>query len=95
MGENAMKGKCRLMPNQTKLSGWTPGLLQQIIHASKREIKRGVLFSSFIKARMDNHNKYLTGYINLQRNEIVNGVFKDFINSRGIKPIWDNVGFLR
>ena len=40
LGENAMKGKCRLMPNQTKLSGWTPGLLQQIIHASKREIKR-------------------------------------------------------
>ena len=26
---------------------------------------------------------------------ILNGVFKDFINSRGIKPIWDNVGFLR
>ena len=23
---------------------------------------------------------------------ILNGVFKDFINSRSIKPIWDNVG---
>ena len=26
---------------------------------------------------------------------ILNGVFKDFINSRGSKPIWDNVGVLR
>ena len=76
LGENAVEGKWGLLPNQSKLSGWTSGLLQQIMHIDEKEIKKGIIFYSFLKAVMDNQNTCSTSYINLQRNETVKGVFE-------------------